>query len=93
MSSESPDSAPSFEEAMEQLEDCVARLESGELGLDESLEVFERGIAASRACARLLDETRRRVQVLVEKAGGDFQLEFLDAEDEAALSEDPGDGA
>ena len=93
MSSESPDSAPSFEEAMEQLEDCVARLESGELGLDESLEVFERGIAASRACARLLDETRKRVQVLVEKAGGDFQLEFLDAADEAALDEDPGDGA
>ncbi len=93
MSSESPHSAPSFEEAMDQLEDCVARLESGELGLDESLEVFERGIAASRACARLLDETRKRVQVLVEKAGGDFQLEFLDAEDEAALDEDPGDGA
>ena len=78
---------------MEQLEDCVTRLESGELGLDESLEVFERGIAASRACARLLDETRKRVQVLVEKAGGDFQLDFLDAEDEAALGGDPGDDA
>ena len=92
MSGESPDPASGFEEAMEQLEDCVARLESGELGLDESLEVFERGIAASRACARLLDETRR-VQVLVEKAGGDFQLEFLDAGDEAALDEPPGDDA
>lgn len=93
MSSDSPDPAPGFEEAMEQLEDCVARLESGELGLDESLEVFERGIAASRACARLLDETRKRVQVLVEQAGGDFQLEFLDAGDEAALDEAPGDDA
>lgn len=93
MSSDNRDSASSFEASMEQLEDCVARLESGELGLDESLEVFERGIAASRACARLLDETRKRVQVLVEKAGGDFQLDFLDAEDEAALGGGPGDDA
>ena len=93
MSSDNRDSASRFEAAMEQLEDCVARLESGELGLDESLEVFERGIAASRACARLLDETRKRVQVLVEKAGGDFQLDFLDAEDEAALGGGPGDDA
>ncbi|MCY3735461.1 MAG: exodeoxyribonuclease VII small subunit [Gemmatimonadaceae bacterium] len=93
MSSDNRDSASSFEAAMEQLEDCVTRLESGELGLDESLEVFERGIAASRACARLLDETRKRVQVLVEKAGGDFQLDFLDAEDEAALGGGPGDDA
>ncbi len=93
MSSDNRDSASSFEAAMEQLEDCVARLESGDLGLDESLEVFERGIAASRDCARLLDETRKRVQVLVEKAGGDFQLEFLDAGDEAALTQDSGDDA
>ena len=91
MSTERPDSAATFEEAMEELEDCVARLESGDLGLDESLDVFERGIAASRACARLLDETRKRVQVLVERSGGDFQLEFLDAADEAALTADPGD--
>ncbi len=91
MSTERPESAPTFEEAMEKLEDCVARLESGDLSLDESLEVFERGIAASRDCARLLDDTRKRVQVLVERAGGDFQLEFLDAGDEAALTGPPGD--
>ena len=92
MSNESPDPAPTFEESMAELEDCVARLESGELSLDESLQVFERGIAASRACARRLDDTRKRVQVLVEEAGGDFQLEFLDAEDEAALTASPDDG-
>jgi exodeoxyribonuclease VII small subunit len=73
---------------MEELEDCVARLESGELSLEQSLEIFERGIAASRACAGLLDQSRKRVQVLVEKVGGDFQLEFLDAEEEQALTSD-----
>lgn len=91
MSTGSPDSAPAFEESMAELEDCVARLESGDLSLDESLQVFERGLAASRACARLLDDTRKRVQVLVEGAGGDFQLEFLDSEDEEALTASPGD--
>ena len=46
MSTESPDPAPDFEESMADLEDCVTRLESGELSLEESLQVFERGIAA-----------------------------------------------
>jgi len=83
------DEPATFEAAMEQLEDSVARLESGDLSLEGSLEVFEQGIAASRTCARLLDQTRKRVQVLVEKAGGDLELEFLDGdldtpEDEAA---------
>lgn len=66
----------SFEEALNLLEDSLAQLESGELTLEESLEVFERGIAASRSCARLLDKTRKRVQVLVER-DGDLKVEFL----------------
>ena len=69
---------PSFEEAMSMLEDSVSRLESGDLTLEESLAAFEEGIAATRACTAQLDRTRKRVQVLVEKASGDFQLEFLD---------------
>jgi exodeoxyribonuclease VII small subunit len=73
---------------MEDLEACVARIESGELTLEQSLEVFERGIAASRACAGLLDQSRKRVQVLVEKVGGEFQLEFLDSEEEDSLASD-----
>ena len=72
------DEPATFEAAMEQLEDSVARLESGELSLEDSLQVFEQGITASRACTRLLDQTRKRVQVLVDKAGGDLELEFLD---------------
>lgn len=77
-----------FEVSMEDLEACVARLESGELTLEQSLKVFEQGIAASRVCAGLLDQSRKRVQVLVEKAGGEFQLEFLDPGDEEALEAD-----
>lgn len=68
----------SFEEAMALLEQSVERLESGNLTLEESLLVFERGVAASRACGRMLDQTRKRVQILVEKVGGEFELEFLE---------------
>jgi exodeoxyribonuclease VII small subunit len=81
--------ASTFEGAMQNLEDCVTRLEAGDLTLEESLQVFERGIAASRACASLLDRSRRRVRVLVEKAGGELALEFLDPADEEALTAGP----
>ncbi len=87
------DTTPTFEATMETLEECVSRLESGDLTLEQSLEVFERGIAASRTCAGLLDQSRKRVSVLVEKAGGEFQLEFLDADDEEALNTDEDDHA
>lgn len=81
-----------FEAAMEQLEYSVSRLESGELTLEASLEVFEQGIAASRTCTCLLDETRKRVQALVESAGGDLELEFLDQDTGTAGDDDPGSG-
>ena len=72
----------SFEQALEQLEDSATRLESGELSLEDALQVFERGIAASRACARYLDQARKRVQVLQEDSEGNFRLEFLDGDEE-----------
>ena len=72
----------SFEAALELLEDSVERLESGDLKLEEALEVFEQGIAASRACAKWLDQTRKRVQVLSADESGDFRLSFLDEEEE-----------
>lgn len=71
----------SFEEALEQLEDSAARLEQGDLSLEEALQVFERGVAASRVCARHLDQARKRVQVLQEDEQGNFHLEFLDGEE------------
>ena len=71
-----------FEEALEQLEVSVERLESGNLNLTDALDVFEAGIAASRACTKLLDQTRKRVQVLLADDTGGLHLSFLD-EDES----------
>ncbi len=72
-----------FEDALEILEDSVARLETGDLKLEEALQIFEQGVGASRACARWLDQTRKRVQVLTTDEQGDFHLSFLDEEEEA----------
>ena len=72
----------SFEEALAVLEESVQRLEAGDLKLEEALEVFEKGVAASRACGQWLDQTRERVQVLTADAEGQFRLSFLDDEDD-----------
>ena len=71
----------SFEESLAVLEESVQRLEAGDLKLEEALEVFEKGVAASRACGQWLDQTRERVQVLTADAEGQFRLSFLDEED------------
>ena len=72
----------SFEESLAVLEESVQRLEAGELKLEEALEVFEKGVAASRACGQWLDQTRERVQVLTADAEGQFRLSFLDDDDD-----------
>ncbi len=72
----------SFEEALAVLEASVQRLEAGDLKLEEALELFEKGVAASRVCGQWLDQTRERVQVLTADAEGQFHLSFLDDEDD-----------
>jgi exodeoxyribonuclease VII small subunit len=60
-----------FEECLSRLEQIVGALESGNLSLEESLKVFEEGIALARHCSRYLDEAERRIEVLVrDEAGG-----------------------
>ncbi len=60
-----------FEECLERLEEIVHALEAGNLPLEESLRVFEEGIALARRCGRYLEEAERRVEMLVkDEAGG-----------------------
>ncbi len=53
-----------FEGALKELEALVEKLESGDLGLSESLEHFEKGIGLSRRCHSLLDDARQKVTLL-----------------------------
>jgi exodeoxyribonuclease VII small subunit len=69
------DAAPRFEQAMARLEQIVHALEAGNLSLDESLRAFEEGTGLLRYCARRLEETERRIEVLMQDEGGGLKAE------------------
>ena len=56
--------ALSFEEAQRQLEELVGRLERGDVGLDEAIELWRRGEALHRRCLELLDAAEGRIEQL-----------------------------
>ena len=56
-----------FESAIAELETIVKRLEDGDLPLEKSLELFERGVQLSRFCHSKLEEAERRVEILNER--------------------------
>lgn len=56
-----------FESAIAELETIVKTLEDGDLALEKSLELYERGVQLSRFCHTKLDEAERRVEVLNER--------------------------
>ena len=55
-----------FEASLKELEDIVARMERGDLPLEESLKLFERGVALSRECRSSLEKAELRVRNLLE---------------------------
>jgi exodeoxyribonuclease VII small subunit len=59
-----------FEDCLARLEQIVAALETGNLPLEESLKVFEEGIALARHCSRYLEDAERRIEVLVKDETG-----------------------
>ncbi len=67
-----------FEAAMERLEKVVRSLESGEVTLDQSLELFEEGVALARICSSRLDEVEGKIEMLLEKNGEIMQEPFLE---------------
>jgi len=60
-----------FEEQLKQLEEAVAKLESGELTLEESLQVYESGMQRVCNCRHALQEAEQRVERLQEGADGE----------------------
>ncbi len=66
-----------FESTLEQLEELVQEMESGELGLEASLKAFERGVKLTRQCQTALKNAELKVQALT----ADDKLEDLDLED------------
>jgi exodeoxyribonuclease VII small subunit len=61
------DTIKDFETAIAELETIVKTLEEGDLPLEKSLELFERGIALSRYCHGTLEQAERRIEILTER--------------------------
>ncbi len=55
----------SFEKSVQELDDIVAKMESGDLSLDQSLELFERGIKLTRSCQKTLSEAETKIEKLM----------------------------
>ena len=70
----------SFEEAISELESIVEKLENGELPLDESIEIFQKGIELSKFCSKRLDEVERKISILIEDEKGQVREEAFTPE-------------
>jgi exodeoxyribonuclease VII small subunit len=73
------DKEPSFETSLSSLEQIVAQLESGELPLERSLELFEDGVALARRCQSQLQDAERKVELLLRERGETKVVPFDDS--------------
>jgi exodeoxyribonuclease VII small subunit len=62
-----PKTPLSFEAGLQELEQIVKEMESGDLPLERALELFEKGMKISEDCRKQLEEAETRVEVLVRK--------------------------
>ena len=67
-----------FEDALNKLEKIVAKLEEGDVPLEESLKLFEEGIRLSRLCNQKLDEAEKRVEILLKNKEGVLKPQSFD---------------
>jgi exodeoxyribonuclease VII small subunit len=59
-----------FEQSLKQLEKIISELESDDIPIETALKKFEEGIELSRYCSNILDETEKRVNLLLKKQDG-----------------------
>ncbi len=74
-----------FEDALARLETIVDELEKGDLPLNDSLKIFEEGIKLSKTCLKILDDSERKVEILVQETGGKKRLQAFSVDEEEAL--------
>ena len=67
-----------FESAMEEIEQVVEQIESGELSLEESLAAYEKGVGLVKFCYQKLNEVEKRIEFLVKDKEGRLQMKVLE---------------
>ena len=63
-----------FEDALAEIDAIVEKLESGEIALDNSLEMFQRGMQLVDFCSKKLNDVEEKLKVLLEGADGEFSI-------------------
>lgn len=67
-----------FESSLKALEDAVARLEEGDLELEEALKTFEQGVKSAAECRKTLDKVELQVETLLKQQDGSLVKEAFD---------------
>ena len=80
-------SKATFESALKQLDKIVQALESEDYPIEEALKKFEEGIALSKFCSQKLDETERKIGILLKGQDGAVHTQLVD--EDLTLSVDP----
>ncbi|RZB31951.1 MAG: exodeoxyribonuclease VII small subunit [Desulfobacteraceae bacterium Eth-SRB1] len=71
-----------FEKSMKQLEEIVQELESGDLSLEKAIKKFEDGVRLSKLCSKQLDETEKKVTMLLRDQKGKISVNSFDSDEE-----------
>ena len=77
-----------FETALEDLEQVVEQLESGDLALEDSLAAFEKGVGLVKFCNQKLNEVEKKVELLIKDKEGKLQLKAFEDSTEEENDED-----
>ncbi len=70
----------SFEKDIQRLEDIVAKMEEGDIPLDESMKLFEEGVKLSRLCSERLDKAEKKVEIITADKNGNITAKPFEAE-------------
>ena len=82
-----PKEPKKFEEALAELEQVVRKLEDGDVSLEKSLELFERGVALAGFCHKRLEEAQQRIEIATKGPDGSLVLApFAPGEDGEGVS-------
>ena len=71
----------SFEDGLSEIKVIIEKLEGGDLSLEESLTVFERGVELLTVCHKKLSEVQKKVEILVEGTNGEILQKGFDLEE------------
>lgn len=71
-----------FEESLKRLETIVNEMENSQLDIDKAMKLFEEGIALVKDCSEKLNETKKKIEILVEKNGKIDKENFSEGQNE-----------